>query len=255
MDGLTISISIIALFVSISSFQWNKAKHNLNQLQDNAKKFCDNLQKFIELSTEHNLTVHKFEIENIYHIKDSESKDITYNNLQIEFSKRKDNCQNKYKQLMESLEFFEIQGESSKNELIKWLNKSINEYHLKLNQFYGDLFDINLIVKAAEKGLLTKENKQFVDNFYNNIRDLLDYQAMFSVLKTDISGYFSKLSLVDVGLFGKTKGALIKIENDLMRIIIEFGFENAITKKDYVKISKQCLDFGEQFDEFVKEEK
>ncbi|MBQ8426547.1 MAG: hypothetical protein IJX16_02170, partial [Clostridia bacterium] len=108
---------------------------------------------------------------------------------------------------------------------------------------------------AAEKGLLTKENQQFVDNFYNNIRDLLDYQAMFSVLKTDISGYFSKLSLVDVGLFGKTKGALIKIENDLMRIIIEFGFENAITKKDYVKIRKQCLDFGEQFDEFVKEEK
>ena len=58
---------------------------------------------------------------------------------------------------MESLEFFEIQGESSKNELIKWLNKSINEYHLKLNQFYGDLFDINLIVKAAEKGLLTND--------------------------------------------------------------------------------------------------
>ena len=63
MEVTTIAISIIALLVSISSFQWNKAKHNLNQLQDNAKKFCDNLQEFIGLGTEHYLTLYKYEIE------------------------------------------------------------------------------------------------------------------------------------------------------------------------------------------------
>ena len=87
MEEFTIIISIFALIVSVASFQWNKAKHNLNQLQDNAKKFCDNLQSFIDLGTEHYLTLYKFEIENIYLIKDKEKQNISYNNLQIDFSK------------------------------------------------------------------------------------------------------------------------------------------------------------------------
>ena len=255
MEGLTIAISIIALMVSISSFQWNKAQHNLKQLQDNAKKFCDSLEEFVALGTEHQLTLFKFEIENLYIIENKEKKNLAYNNLQVAFSERKDNCQKKHKQLIENLCFFELQGLFNDNELMKWLNSTLNNYYLKLNQFYGDLFDINIIVRAAQEGLLTKERKEFVDSFFDNIRDLLDYGVAFTVLKRDIGGYFAKLSLADVGLFGNTKKALAKIENVIMKFIKEFGYDEAIKEKDYMKIKKHCLDFGEGSDEFVEEEK
>ena len=255
MEALTITISIIALIVSISSFQWNKAQHNLKQLQDNAKKFCDALEEFVALGTEHHLTLFKFEIENLYIIENKEKKNLAYNNLQVVFSERKDNCQKKYKELIESLYFFELQGLFNDNELMKWLNATLNDYYLKLNQFYGDLFDLNIIVRAAKEGLLTKERKQFVDSFFDNIRDLLDYGVAFTVLKRDIGGYFAKLSLADVGLFGNTKKALTKIENVIIKFIKEFGFDEAIKDKNYAKIKKHCLDFGDGYDEFVEEER
>ena len=254
MDWLSIAISSIALLVSISSFQWNKAQHNLNQLQNNAKKFCDNMQEFIELGTEHCLSSFKFEMENICHIVDKERQSVAYNDLQLEFSKRKNICQENHKKVMESIEFLWIQGQVYNNALMKWLNKTLNEYYLKLSRFYGDLSDINFIVCASKKGLLTKERKEFVNAFFDNIRDLLDYNIVFIVLKKEIAGYFGRLSLVDVGLFGKTKSALIKIENDIMRFIEDFGLEEAISKKDYTKIRKCCLNCGEKFDSFVKEE-
>ncbi len=255
MEELSIVVSIIAILVSISSFQWNKAKHNLNQLQENAKKFCDSLQDFIGLGTEHNLISYKYEIENICFIENNEKKDIEYNNLQIEISRRKDNCQKKYVKLMESLDFFEIRNELDNNELVKWLNLTLNNYYQRLNQFYGDLFDISFIVRGAERGLLPLEKIKFVDLYFSNIRNLLDYNAVFSVLKRDISGYLAKLSLADVGLFGNTKSALKKIEKNIMHLIKEFGFDKAINEKDYSKIKKHCLDFGEQYDEFIEEEK
>lgn len=255
MEELSIIASIIAILVSISSFQWNKAKHNLNQLQENAKKFCDSLQDFIEIGTEYHLSSYKFEVENIYHITDWEQKNKEYNNLQIQFLKRRDVCQNKYKILIESLDFFEFQNGAEKNEFLIWLNKTLNDYYNKLHNFDGDLFEINYIARAAEKGLLTEDRKEFLNLFFNNIRDLLDYNTAFSVLKRDIYGYFAKLSLLDVGLFGNTKSALKKIEIDLLRLIKEYGFDEAIYKKDYSKIKKHCLDFGEQYDEFVEEEK
>ena len=255
MEGLTIAISIIALMVSISSFQWNKAKHNLNQLQDNAKKFCDNLQEFIKSGTEHHLTSFKFEIENIYHITDKEKKNIAYNNLQFEFSKRKDICQRKHQETIESIDFFWVQRDVNNNELVKWLNEILNDYYLKLNRFYNDLPEIDLIVLATQKGLLGKEQLDFVNSFFDNIRDLLDYYVALLVLKKELAGYFGRLSLVDVGLFGSTKKTLIKIENDIMRLIKEFGYKEAIMQKDYTKIKKLCLDFGEGSDEFVEEEK
>lgn len=255
MEVITIAISIIALLVSISSFQWNKAKHNLNQLQDNAKKFCDSLEEFVALGTEHQLTLFKFEIENLYIIESKEKKNIAYNNLQVVFSERKDNCQKKHKALIENLCFFDFRGLFNDNELVKWFNLTINDYFLKLNRFYGDLFDINHIVRAAQKGLQTKERKDFIDSFFSNIRDLLDYGVAFNVLKRDISGYFAQLSLADVGLFGNTQKALAKIEKAIMKFIKEFGFEDAIKQKDYTKIKKHCLDFGEGYDEFVEEER
>lgn len=255
MEGLTIAISIIALMVSISSFQWNKAKHNLNQLQLNANKFCDSLQEFVELGTEHNLTLFKFEIENLYIIEDKEKKNLAYNNLQVAFSERRDNCQKKYKQLIENLCFFELHGLFNDNELMKWLNSTLNDYFLKLNRFCGDLYDVNETARAAHKGLLTKERKDFINSFFDNMRDLLDYWGAFTVLKRDIGGYFAKLSLVDVGLFGNTQKALTKIENAIMEFIKESGYDEAIKEKDYTKIKGHCLDFGESSDEFVEEEK
>ncbi len=255
MEVLSIIVSIIAIFVSISSFQWNKSKHNLNQLQNNAKKFCDSLQDFIELGTEYHLSSYKFEVENIYHITNLEQKNTEYNDLQIQFSKRRDCCQNKYKILMESLDFFEFQNALEKNEFLIWVNKTLNNYYIKLHNFYGDLFEINFIASVAEKGLITEKEKEFLNLFFKNIRDLLDYNIAFSVLKRDISGYFAKLSLSDVGLFGNTKSALKKIEYELLRVVKEYGFDEAINKKDYSKIKKHCLDFGEQYDEFVEEEK
>lgn len=255
MEGLTIAISIIALMVSISSFQWNKAQHNLKQLQDNAKKFCDSLEEFVALGTEHQLTLFKFEIENLYIIENKEKKNLAYNNLQVAFSERKDNCQKKHKALIESLHFFQLQGSLNDNELLKWLNLTLNDYFLKLTRFYGDLYDVNFIVRAAEKGLLAKERNEFINSFFDNMRDLLDYNVAFTVLKRDVAGYFARLSLADVGLFGNTQKALAKIENVLMRGIKEFGYDEAIKEKDYTKIKKHCLDFGEGSDEFVEEEK
>lgn len=255
MQEFTIIISIIALIVSISSFQWNKAQHNLNQLQETAKKFCDNLQAFIELGSNHCLTSHKYKIENLYLTKDKEKRDVSFNNLQLEFSKRQDNCQQKYKILMESIAFFQIQGVFEDNELLKFLNKTINDYYLKLYQFYGDLFDINAIVKVGYKDLITKENLEFVNSFFVNIRDLLDYNAAFSLFKKEVSGYFSRLSLADVGLFGNTKQALKGIERDIMKTIKEFGLEEAINEKEYEKIRKFCPDFSIISNDFVEEEK
>ncbi len=255
MDWWSIAISIGALIVSISSFQWNKAQHNLNQLQLNANKFCDCLEEFVALGTEHHLTLFKFEIENLYIIENKEKKNLAYNNLQVLFSERKENCQKKHKALLESLHFFQLQGSLNDNELLKWLNSTLNDYFLKLNRFYGDLCDVNFIVRASEKGLLTKERKDFINSFFDNMRDLLDYCVAFTVLKRDIAGYFAKLSLADVGLFGNTQKALTKIEKVLMRGIKEFGFEEAIKEKDYTKIKKHCLDFGDGYDEFVKEER
>ena len=252
---IPIVISVIALIVSISSFQWNKAKHNLEQLQNNANKFCDNLQNFIELGTVYHLTSYKFEIENLYFISDTEKHNIEYNNLQFEFSQRKDNCLEKYKAMMGCLDFFEVQGLFENNDFVKWLNKTLNDYFNKLNQFYGDLLDINVVVKAAENNLLTEERKILVNRFYDNIRDLFDYNYAFSLLKRDVSGYFGKLSLADVGLFGKTKTALKLIENNLIKIIVEYGFDDAINKKDYIKIRKHCPDFGYEFDETIAEER
>ena len=255
MDWLSIAISSGALLVSVSSFQWNKAQHNLNQLQLNANKFCDSLEEFVALGTEHHLTLFKFEIENLYIIEDKEKKNLEYNNLQVLFSERKENCKKKHKALIESLHFFQLQGLLNDNELLKWLNSTLNDYFLKLNRFYGDLCDVNEIARAAKVGLLTKERKDFINSFFDNIRDLLDYGVAFTVLKRDIAGYFARLSLADVGLFGNTQKALTKIEKVLMRGIKEFGFEEAIKEKDYTKIKKHCLDFGDGYDEFIKEER
>ena len=252
---IPIVISVIALIVSISSFQWNKAKHNLEQLQNNAKLFCDNLQDFVKLGTVHHLTSFKFEIENLYFISDKEKHNIEYNNLQFEFSKRKDNCLERYKAMMGCLDFFEVQGLFEKNDFVKWLNTTLNDYFNKLNQFYGDLLDISVVVKAAEKDLLIKKQINFVNRFYDNIRDLFDYNYAFSVFKRDVSGYFGKLSLSDVGLFGKTKSALKLIENSLIKILVDYGFYDAINKKDYTKIRKHCPDFGYEFDETIAEER
>ncbi len=255
MDWWSIAISIGALIVSISSFQWNKAQHNLNQLQKNAQKFCDSLQEFVALGTEHHLTSFKFEIENICLIRDKEKKDLEHNNLQMLFSERKDTCQQRHKELIESLHFFQLQGLLNDNELLKWLNSTLNDYFLKLNRFYGDLCDVNFIVRASEKGLLTKERKDFINSFFDNIRDLLDYGVAFTVLKRDIAGYFARLSLADVGLFGNTQKALTKIEKVLMKGIKEYGFEEAMKKKDYTAIRKHCLDFGDGYDKFIEEER
>lgn len=252
---IPIVVSVIALIVSILSFQWNKAKYNLDQLQNKVKNFCDNLQRFNELGTVSCLTSYKFEIENLYYINDIEKHNIAYNSLQLEFSKRKEDCLERYKGLMETLDFFEIQGLFENNDFVKWLNKTLNDYHQKLNQFYGDLLDINLIVKAAEKDLLTEERKKFVNLFFDNIRDLLDYNYAFCVFKRDVSGYFGKLSLSDVGLFGKTKSALKLIENKLINILVDYGFDDAINKKEYSKIRKHCPDFGYKFDEMIAEER
>ena len=255
MDWLSIAISSGALLTSIAGFQWNKAQHNLNQLQLNANKFCDSLEEFVALGTEHQLTLFKFEIENLYIIENKEKKNLAYNNLQVAFSERKDNCQRKHKALMESLHFFQLQGALNNNELIKWLNSTLNDYFLKLNRFCGDLYDVNETVRAAHKGLLTKERKDFINSFFDNMRDLLDYCVAFTVLKRDIAGYFARLSLADVGLFGNTQKALAKIEKVLMKGIKEYGFEEAIKGKDYTKIKQHCLDFGDGYDEFVKEER
>lgn len=254
MEIIGIIISIIALGLSVTSFQWNKAKHNLNQLQDNAKKFCDNLQEFIGLGTEHYLTLYKYEIENIYHISDKERQNIAYNNLQVEFSKRKDYCSKAYRLLMESFEFLEIKGFFYNNEIVKLLNKTLNDYYMKLNQFYNDLYDINFIVRGAKLGVLTKDRIDKIHAFFDNVRELLDCNAVFSILKRDMAGYFSKLSLVDVGLFGETKKALIKIQKDISKIFTEFGFEDAINK-DYTKIRRHVPNYGEGFDEFIEEER
>ena len=63
MEIVTILISISALIISIASYKWNKAKHNLNQLQENGKKLCDSLQDFLDMGTEYYLATYKYELE------------------------------------------------------------------------------------------------------------------------------------------------------------------------------------------------
>lgn len=256
MDIATIVISIVALIVSICTYQWNKAKHNLNRLQENAAKFCDCLQDFIELGSEHNLTMFKFEIENVYHITDSAQNYIAGNELQLEFSRRKNNCKIKYRKLMESLDFFAVAAEQ-KNELIDWFNATGTEFFHKLDQYYEGLFRLSIIARRAIVGNIKPNSEEinFIDAFYDNIGDLLHYCYAFCLLKRNIAGYFGKISLAKVGLFGRSKKAMVYIENEILGTIQEIGFDEAVKHNDYAKIKKFCNDYGEQFAEFVAEER
>ena len=42
----------------------------------------------------------------------------------------------------------------------------------------------------------------------------------------NIAGYFGKISLANVGLFGRSKKAMVYIENEILGTIQEIGFDN-----------------------------
>ena len=255
MEYWSIAISIVSFLVAFASFKWNKAQHNLNQLQLNGKKFCETLQEFIGFGTEHCLSAYKYDIENIYHLSTSEKQNLAFNNLQKEFSSTKDLVQKRYRNLIESISFWDVGGEYQNSNLSRWLSKIINDYYLKLNEFYGNLSDINQMVLLASEGQMSKQNGLFVNAFFDNILSLLEYNQMLIVFKAHVAGYLGKLSLSEVGLFGNTQKALIKIEKEIAKLIEELGFDDVIYKREYSKIRRCCTDFGIEFESFVKAEK
>ena len=70
-----------------------------------------------------------------------------------------------------------------------------------------------------------------------------------------MAGHFKKLSVRDINIFNDNEELISNIKNGMYSYIIEFGIDDAIKGTDFSKIKQIALDFGDDFDRFVNEEK
>ena len=258
--GISIIASVIAVIVSIVSHKTNKAINNQIQLQNNYFELCRKMQNLINFGDENNLTDFKYDIENYtYYDKDSVESSREFNILQKRFDEQKKQLKHAYVEMMETFDFLHIETfipQLSKANLFdKWLNDNINIYFLKLNQYYDDLHDIFVLVRSAQMGMSNPNEKQIVDDFFNNIIDIIRISQALQLLKRRMVGRFKMLSVREINAFNDNEVLISNIKKEIYSFITVSGIDDAITGKNYSKINNLCPDFGKQYDEFINEEK
>ena len=257
---ISIVVSIIALIVSVVSHKTNKAINNQIQLQNNYFELCQKLQNLINFGAEDNLTSFKFDIEN-YTCYDKSSIESCkeFNNLQKRFYEQKMQVKFAYMELKENFDFLYTQTLlpqlSNKNKFDIWLNNNIDKYFLKLNRYFDDLYKISVLTKAAQEGMNNSNEEQIVNQFYDNVIDIIKTSQALQLLKRNMAGHFKKISVRDINIFNDNEELISNIKNGMYSYIIEFGIDDAIKGTDFSKIKQIALDFGDDFDRFVNEEK
>ena len=164
-----------------------------------------------------------------------------------------------YMELKENFDFLYTQTLlpqlSNKNKFDIWLNDNIDRYFLKLNRYFDDLYKISVLTKAAQEGMNNSNEEQIVNQFYDNVIDIIKTSQALQLLKRNMAGHFKKLSVRDINIFNDNEELISNIKNGMYSYIIEFGIDDAIKGTDFSKIKQIALDFGDDFDRFVNEEK
>ena len=258
--GISIVVSIVAAIVSVLSYVTNKAINNQIQLQNNYFDLCKKMQTLINLGNENNLTDFKYYIENYtYYDKDSKEAGWEFNNIQKRFDEQKMQLKYAYVELIEDFDFLHTETllpqVSKANLFDKWLNENVNEYYLKLEQYYIDLHEIFVLVRRSQHGISDPNEKQILDNFFDNIIEIVRTSQALQVLKRRMAGRFKMLSVRQINTFKDNEALISKIKEELYLFITLFGIDDAIKGKDFSKINKLAPGFGEQYDEFIDEEK
>ena len=257
---ISVVASIIAVIVSIVSHNTSKAINNQLQLQNNYFELCKKLQNLINLGSENNLTIFKYDIENYtYYDKDSIESSMEFNNIQKKFDEQKMQLKFACVELMENFDFLHTETflpQLSKANLFdKWLNENINAYYLKLDKYYGDLHDVFVLVRGAQMGISNPNEKQIIDAFFDNIIDVIRISQALQILKRRMSGRFKMLSVREINLFKDNEALISNIKKEIYAFVSDYGIDDAIKGTDFSKINKICPDFGVQYDDFINEEK
>lgn len=256
----SIILSLIAVIVSIISYSANKAVTNQHQVQNNYSAFCSKLQDLIVLGQENNIMSFKYDIENVICFYQNNDEEAVQNNLlEKSFGIQKATCKRIYFELIENLDFFRSTNLFSdalkQNQFDNWISKTINTYFKDLDCYYGDLSDINTMARMAKKGLQSIDEDEKIDSFYNNIREIIKYSQILQIVKRQMVGTFGSISVKKIHLFKNNYDLIQDLKKALFSWIVEKGIDEAINKDDYGKIKMICLDFGEQYDSFITEEK
>ena len=258
--GIGIVISIIALVVSIASHKTTKAINNQIQLQNNYFDLCQKLQKLISYGSENNLIIFKYEIENYtFYDKDSIESGKEFNDLKKRLCERIIQLKSDYVELMETFDFLFIQssipGLSKENQFDAWLQDTVNTYFLRLDKYYHDLDHIFLLTRTAQSGLLDSNANQIIDAFWDNVIDIIKASQALQPLKRRMAGCFKMLSVREIDTFNNNETLISSIKKEMYSFVLDFGIDDAINGTDFSKIKKLCPDFGDQYDEFITEEK
>lgn len=257
---ISVVASIIAVIVSIVSHNTSKAINNQLQLQNNYFELCKKLQNLINLGSENNLTIFKYDIENYtYYDKDSIESSMEFNNIQKKFDEQKMQLKFAYAELMENFDFLYTETflpQLSKANLFdKWLNENINAYYWKLDKYYGDLHDVFVLVRGAQMGISNPNEKQIIDAFFDNIIDVIRTSQALQILKRRMAGQFKMLSVREINLFKDNEALISNIKKEIYSFVSDYGIDDAIKGTDFSKINKICPGFGVQYDDFINEEK
>ena len=258
--GISIIVSIIAVIVSVVSYKTSKAVNNQIQLQNNYFEFCRTLQKLIDFGAEDSLTAFKYDIENYtYYDKNSIESSKEFNNLQKRFYEQKMKLKFIYTELKENFVFLYTQTLlphlSNNNQFYTWLNDNVDKYFLKLDRYYDDLYQISVLTKVAQEGITNSNEKQIVNDFYDNVIDIIKTSQALQLLKSNMAGRFKRLSVREINAFNNNEILILNIKKAMYSYVIEFGIDDAIKGAGFSKIKQIALDFGDDFDRFINEEK
>lgn len=239
---VSISISSIALLISIITFFVNKAKHNLQQLQTQYYRFNEKFQNLLNFGSYQVLTNFKYDLENVI-IKDDADSAIDYNIIQKQTSVQIDSCKNAYAELLETIDFFETtkalnrQNSYKENEFVKWLNSTLNFFYLALNNHYTALYDINQIARLAQSGTLMPNAIETIKSYYDNIYKVVSIRETLLLLKREMFGVFNQSIIKGLGLFFSNTFVIKKLEKHIFWFIDNYGINEVIQKCDYTKIA------------------
>lgn len=237
---ISLIIAAIALIVSIISYFYNKARHNLSQLQEQFFRFTDKFEILLDFANYNTLINFKYDLENAL-TQGFDKFVISYNNLQKEVSVNIDLCKKAYTTVMENMGFFEGAyinvEEVSKSEFVDWLNKTLNAFNSKLNTHYTSLYDINELANLARGGVLKENADKIIKDFYCNIFELVMYWQALLVLKKEMIEVFNKVRINNLQFFNRNASAIYFIDEHMRTFIKEYGIQELIEKHDNTKIS------------------